>query len=197
MPLVIGLTGLAGSGKGEVAKYLVKKHNFAKFVFSDILKEEAKKRGMLDNKSYEQSKAVFSKLGGELREKSGKMEILAEMLVEKIKSNNLENVVVDGFRSLEEAQCFKDNFEKFYLIFVDTDETTRFERRNKEDPEADIESFIERDKIDINEKGLGRVIDLADFKVDNNEDIGSLFKQVEKILEKITGQDNPQPHSSE
>ena len=100
MPLVIGLTGLAGSGKGEVASYLFKKHNFSKFVFSDILREEAEKRGLLKNKSYEQSKKVLSILGRELREKSGKMEVLAEMLVEKIKSDNLENVVVDGFRAL-------------------------------------------------------------------------------------------------
>jgi dephospho-CoA kinase len=197
MPLVVGLTGLAGSGKGEVTAYLVRKHNFAKFVFSDILKEEARKRGLLENKSYEESKAVLSKLGGQLRKKSGKMEVLAEMLVEKIKAGNFDNVVVDGFRSLEEAQCFKKNFENFYLIFVDTDETIRFERRKKEDPEANIESFIERDKIDINEKGLGRVIDLADFKVDNNRDVESLFEQVEKILEKIIDQDNPQSHSSE
>ena len=197
MPLVIGLTGLAGSGKGEVASYLFKKHNFSKFVFSDILREEAEKRGLLKNKSYEQSKKVLSILGRELREKSGKMEVLAEMLVEKIKSDNLENVVVDGFRALEEVECFKKNFEKFYLIFVDTDETTRFERRKKEDPKADIESFIERDKIDINEKGLGRVIEIADFKVDNNEDKETLFGHIERILEKITAQDNPQPHSSE
>ena len=83
------------------------------------------------------------------------------------------------------------------MIFVDTDETTRFERRKKEDPKADIESFIERDKIDINEKGLGRVIEIADFKVDNNEDKETLFGHIERILEKITAQDNPQPHSSE
>jgi dephospho-CoA kinase len=195
MPLVIGLTGLAGSGKGEVSSYLVKKQNFAKFVFSDILREEAEKRGLLKNKSYEESKKVLSLLGRELRKRSGKMEVLAEMLVRKIKAGNFDNVVVDGFRSLEEAECFKNNFKDFYLIYVDTDETIRFERRKKEDPEAKIESFIERDKIDINEKGLGRVIDLADFKIENNREVESLFEQIERVLEKITAQDNPQPRS--
>jgi len=111
MPLVIGLTGLAGSGKGEVSSYLVKKYNFVKLVFSDILREEAKKRELLENKNYEESKIILSKLGDHLREETGKMEVLAEMLVEKIKKDKLEKIVVDGFRAVEEVETFKKNFE--------------------------------------------------------------------------------------
>jgi dephospho-CoA kinase len=184
MPTVIGLTGLASCGKGTVSDYL-KKYGFIKLVFSDILKEEAERRGLLKNKTYEEQKKVFSELGDELRKESGKWYVLAEMLVKKIKSNNLEKVVVDGFRSVEEVEFFKKSFKNFYLIFVDADENTRFERRKLEDPNSKIENFRERDKIDIKEKGLGKVIKMADFKVNNNKDINYVYKQTDEILEKI------------
>ena len=43
--MIIGLTGTMGSGKGEIANYLIKK-DFEYYCFSDILKEEAKKRNI-------------------------------------------------------------------------------------------------------------------------------------------------------
>ena len=46
-------------------------------MFSDILREEAKKRRLLENKNYEEGKAILSKLGNQLRKESGKMEVLA------------------------------------------------------------------------------------------------------------------------
>lgn len=40
MPLLIGLTGYAGSGKDTAADYLVHTHDFAKISFADPLREE-------------------------------------------------------------------------------------------------------------------------------------------------------------
>ena len=65
-----------------------------------------------------------------------------------------------------------------------------------EDPETNIETFEKRDKSDIKEKGLGKVIEMSDFKIDNNKDFGNLFTQVEEVLSKITGQDILRPRSS-
>jgi len=184
MSIVIGLTGLASCGKGTVSDYL-KRYGFIQLIFSDILKEEAEKRGLLKNKTYEEQKNVFSKLGDELRKESGKWYILAEMLVEKIKSNNIEKVVVDGFRSVEEVEFFKKSFKNFYLIFIDANENTRFLRRKLEDPTATIKGFKDRDERDIKGKGLGKVIEMADFKIINNKDFAYLYKQINGILEKI------------
>ena len=101
MLFVVGLTGLASSGKGEVSSYMVEKYDFVKLVFSDVLREEAEKRNLLENKSYEEQKSILSKLGETLRKGSGRWDILAVKLVEKIKSGKFERVVVDGFRSVE------------------------------------------------------------------------------------------------
>ncbi|NIM47068.1 MAG: AAA family ATPase [Candidatus Aenigmarchaeota archaeon] len=186
MLLVIGITGLASSGKGEFADYLVKKYGFTKLVFSDVLKEEAEKRNLLKNKNYEEQKNIFSKLGEKLRKESGKWDILAEKLVEKIKSENFEKVVIDGFRSAEEVNLFKKNFENFYLVFIDVDEKIRFFRRKREDPTASIEDFRKRDKRDIEELGLGKVIEMIDFTIKNDkEGLENLQKEIDGLMKKI------------
>jgi len=186
MLLVIGLTGLASSGKGEFTDYLINKYKFKKLVFSDILKEEAKKRGLLENNNYEEQKDILSKFGKKLREKTGKWDILAEELIKKIKSGNLEKVVVDGFRSVEEVNLFKKNFENFYLVFIDADEKIRFSRRKLEDPTTNIENFKARDKRDIEKLGLGKVIEMADFTVNNNKQgLKNLYKEIDNLMKKI------------
>jgi len=187
MLLVIGLTGLASSGKDEFANYLVKKYKFIKLVFSDILKEVAEKGGLLKNKSYEEQKYVFSQLGEELREETGNWAILAEKLIEKIKSGNFEKIVVDGFRSVEEVNLFKKNFENFFLIFVDTDEKIRFARRKEEDPTIDIEEFRKRDQENIEVMGLGKVMGMADFTINNDkEGLENLQKEIDNLMKKIS-----------
>jgi dephospho-CoA kinase len=185
MLLVVGLTGLAGSGKSEVSDYLVKEFGFKKLVFSDILREEAEKRNLLKNKGYEEQKYIFSKLGEQLRKESGKWGILAEKLIEKIKSGNSEKVVVDGFRSAEEVDLFKKSFEKFCLVFVDANEKVRFLRRKLEDSLTNLEQLRRRDKKDIEELGLGKAIEMADFTIDNSGTIEDLHKEIDSLMEKI------------
>jgi len=185
MLLVVGLTGLASSGKGEVSSYLADRHGFVKLVFSDVLREEAEKRGLLKDKSYEEQKLALSKLGEQLRKEYGRWDILAVRLIEKIKSSKFEKVVVDGFRSVEEVNLFRKNFEKFYLIFVDAEEKLRFSRRKLEDPKATIENFKERNKRDIEELGLGKVIEMADFKIDNSGTLEDLKDKINYFLNRL------------
>ena len=177
--IILGITGMASAGKGAVSGYL-KSKGFEKFVFSDILKIEAKKRGLLKG-NYEEQKNILSKLGGQLRKETGKMEVLAIMLVDEIKKKNLDKVVVDGFRAIEEVEIFRKNFNDFKLIFIDTSEENRFNRRKLEDPDADLEKFKERDQRDINEKGMQKVIDSADIIINNNKTKQELYEQLDKI----------------
>jgi dephospho-CoA kinase len=186
MLLVIGLTGLAGSGKSEVSSHLMASHGFAKFVFSDIIREEANKRSLLGGKAYEDQKAVLSELGETLRRESGRWDILAIRLAEKISSGGYERVVVDGFRSAEEVELFRKKFDRFFLILIEANEKARFERRKKEDNFATIEGIRSRDRRDIKELGLGKVIKLADFRANNNSSIERLQKEIDTILSKVT-----------
>ena len=186
MLLVIGLTGLAGSGKSEVSAHLMARHGFQKFVFSDVIREEANKRSLLGNKTYEDQKTVLSELGETLRRESGRWDILAIRLAEKISLGGYERVVVDGFRSAEEVELFRKKFDRFFLILIEADEKIRFQRRKIEDPFATIAGIRSRDKRDIKELGLGKVIKMADFRVKNNKDKENLKKEIDTILAKVT-----------
>ena len=101
MRCVIGLAGLGGSGKSEVSAYLAGK-GFAIFGFSNVLREEAESKGLLKGLSYEQQKYVFSKMGEQKRKESG-MGVMADILIKRIESENVEKAVADGFLSPEEV----------------------------------------------------------------------------------------------
>ena len=184
MLFVIGLTGLAGSGKGEVSKYLASEYDFKKLVFSDVVRDEAKTRGLLNsNQNYEEQKYVLSKLGEAMRRESGRMGILAEKLVEKIKNGDYERAVVDGFRSVEEVNLFRGSFDKFYLVLVDADANIRFSRRKNQDPSTTVEAFSKRDRENIEVMGLGKTIEMADLTIRNNEnDITKLHSDVDSVM---------------
>jgi dephospho-CoA kinase len=188
MPLVAGLTGLAGSGKSEASRYLAERYEFQRLTFSDILLKEAKKRDLLKNKDYEEVKYVLSKLGESLRKESGKMGILAEKAIDKIKTERYERTAVDGFRSVEEVDLFRENFDRFYLIFIDADERTRLGRRgarNARDSSISIEELRKRDRENIVTMGLGKVMQMADFRIENNNDLTYFHKEIDNLIKVI------------
>ncbi len=176
--MIIGLTGLAGSGKDTVARYLQERHGYKMLVFSDILVEEAKTRGM------EPTKMNLSILGDELRVAMGNA-ALAKKLLEKIDPE--ENYVISGFRSPEEVYAIQNEVIDFCLILVDADKATRFKRRRPEDPQTENE-FFERDERDIENKGTGKVIEMADFTIANDGSVDELYKKVDELLVKIEGE---------
>jgi dephospho-CoA kinase len=176
--VIIGLTGLAGSGKDTVARYLQERHGYKMLVFSDILVGEAKTRGM------EPNKMNLSILGDDLRKGMGNA-ALAKKLLDKIDPE--DSYVISGFRSPEEVYAIQNEVIDFCLIFIDADKSTRFKRRRPEDPQAENE-FFERDERDIENKGLGKVLEIADFTIVNNGSVDELYKKVEGLLVKIEGE---------
>jgi len=187
MPLIAGLTGLAGSGKSEVSRYLSRVYDFQSMSFSEILLEEAKKRDLLAGKSCEELKYVLSQLGMSLRKESGKMGILAEKAIDKIKTERYERAAVDGFRSVEEVNLFRENFERFYLIFVNADERTRLFRRNARDSSISIENLRKRDQENIETMGLGKVIEMADFTLYNNgQNLNYFHSEIDELMKRIS-----------
>ena len=172
------MTGLAGCGKDTVARYLQERHGYKMLVFSDILVEEAKSRGM------EPTKMNLSILGDDLRKGMGNA-ALAKKLLDKIDPEN--SYVISGFRSPEEVYSIQNEVIDFCLIFIDADKSTRFKRRRPEDPQAENE-FFERDERDIENKGTGKVIEMADFTIVNNGSVDELYKKTEELLAKIEGE---------
>jgi len=96
--MIIGLTGKNASGKGEAANYL-KSKGFVYYSLSDVIREEATKRGI------GHSRDNLINLGNELRKKFGP-DYLAKQINIKIKQQlkKKKNFVIDSIRSPHEAK---------------------------------------------------------------------------------------------
>jgi len=188
--IVIGVSGYAASGKSEFANYLKEKYGFKVFEFSEIIEEEAKKLNLLEeNLSLEEKKRKLSELGKKIRETYGREDIFALKIVEKIKSESLEKVVVSGFRNLIEVKVFKKEFEKnFYLIFIEANAKIRYERRKMQDPNFNLtfEEFLERDRRDEKELGLKELKEIANFVIENNSSLEDFYKKIDLIINSLS-----------
>lgn len=167
--LIIAITGLARSGKDTAAKYISEKYGFEWFDFSrDVLAGELKKHEL------PLTKENMSYIGDELRKKCGQ-DALAQRLVEKIKESDAKSVVVSGVRSPEEASYLKSHSKRFILIKLVADANKRIKRSGN----ADIES---RDVRDIKNKGLAKVLEMADITIENNSTVDELYKKIDSII---------------
>jgi dephospho-CoA kinase len=170
----IVLVGLARSGKDTLADYLVKKHKFKKFVFSNVLIELAKE------KNIKSSKMNLVKLGDELRAKKG-MNAVAVKLLKKVSGNKL---ILVGARSKEEFFEVKKKFPETLLVSISSSVDSRFQRRNESDPKNKKE-FFSRDKIDAEKKGLNELIKLAKIKLNNSGSLEELYKKADELINQL------------
>ncbi|MFH0987265.1 MAG: AAA family ATPase [Candidatus Micrarchaeota archaeon] len=175
--MIIGITGLARSGKDTAAVHIAERYNFTHLDLGrDGLIPEAEKRGL------ETDKRSLSIFADELRQEGG-MAIVAKLLLEKMKEE--KNYIVTGFRSPEEVDLIRNEASgDFYLIEVHADKLERYARRTDKDPQ-DVEEFFERDRRDMVNKGLDKVLKMADFKILNEGTLEELYENADKVVEKI------------
>ncbi len=183
-PKVIGLTGPIASGKGVVAKYLISL-GFSNFTLSDIIKDEATKRGLPHERQ------VLQDIGNEMRENFGN-DILARIISERI-SDESGNVVIDSIRNPGEVAFLKGKYN-FYLIGIQANEDKRFVLGSKRGTERDkltpeeFQSLAARD-LGIGEKPSGQQVDeclkLSDIILMNDLDEENLRDQVKNTLESL------------
>ena len=178
--MFLGFTGPNASGKGEAIKYLVESRKFTAFSLSDILREEAKKRGL------EATRDNLISIGNELRAKDGPG-VLAKMAVAKIM--NMPQAVIDSIRNPAEIEELKKNLKGFKLIGVNADVKIRFERASKRarpGEGATLEEFKKKEEkensSDDKAQQLNKCFDKADIKLDNSGDVEDLRAKLNKIL---------------
>jgi len=183
MAIVVGLTGPIGSGKGIVADYL-KEKGFEYFSLSDIVREEARKKGIAIERNSLQD------LGNKLRAEGGDG-VLAERTVKKLSGRN---TVIDSIRNPGEVLVLR-KIPGFKLIAVDADVKRRFERvkaRSRESDPISYEQFLKIEGRDLgkNEPLSGqqvkKCVEMADIKIVNDFDSVEEFrKEIEKVFDKM------------
>lgn len=181
--MIIGIVGLMASGKGTFADELVKK-GFIKFTYSDVLREELKKRGV------EITRKNLQDLGDEFRKDYG-ADYLTKKLIEEMDKN--KNYVLEGIRNPAEINALR-KFGNCFIIGIDAPIEKRFQiiiMRNKEN---DPHSIPEVKTNDDRERGKGepeyglqidKCMKMIDFKILNDGDKEQLKRSIDKVINKI------------
>ncbi len=175
---IICLVGMPGGGKGETSRIL-KSNGIPTVLMSDIVREEMRKRGI------ELNVKNLDATGSELRKEFGPG-IVAKRTVGKLKLMKDKIVCVDGVRNTEEITLLKDA-GNVKIVHVDAPESARFKRiiaRNEARDAKTFEDFKWRERKQ-KEFGVGKVIETADYAVDNDGSLEELRKKVEKLLADI------------
>jgi dephospho-CoA kinase len=175
--LVLGLTGMPGAGKSLFVE-AAEAAGYIKVTMGDVIREETHKRGL------EPTPQNVGKVMLELRKKGGN-NIIAEKCVPKILQQTSNKIVIDGLRSLNEADVFKTNFEGFKLLAVHTAPEIRFLRlsqRGRSDDPQTFEVFHERDIRELS-VGLGNAIAMSEHVLVNDNSMELFKAEVKKYLE--------------
>ena len=182
--IIIGITGTYSSGKDTVSEYL-KQKGFSHYSCSDILREEADKMGL------EQNRDNWIKIGNDLRQQFGPG-ILGQRILEKIDNENVTKAVVSSIRNPGEIDELK-NTGSFYLIKVDAPIEIRYERAKRRGNLADDVSFEkfkfqEQSELvsdDPAKQQISACMQMADYTILNSGSMEELYKKIDEILGKI------------
>ncbi len=163
--LVVGLGGMPGSGKSLVVD-TAKELGYAIVAMGDVVREQTRLAGL------EPTPQNVGKVMLELRAQEGNY-VIAKKSIPKIEEQTSNRVIVDGLRSLYEAEIFKEHFPNFTLIAVHAPPQIRFNRlkqRGRSDDPKNFEVFHERDMRELG-VGLGGVIAMAEKILVNDNSI--------------------------
>ena len=174
--LVIGLTGMAGAGKSLCVE-AASEQGYAIVTMGDVIRQETLKRGL------ELNPQNVGKVMLQLRQEGGNC-VIAEKCIPKIEEQTSPKVIIDGLRSLNEADTFKAHFSKFILIAVHASPEVRFKRlsqRGRSDDPKTYEVFYERDMRELS-VGLGNAIAMAQQILVNDNSMEHFKAQVKAYL---------------
>jgi dephospho-CoA kinase len=172
--MIIGLAGTMGAGKGTIAEYLHKKHNFAYFSIRNFYAGEVASQGFMINKE------AIKRVADELRAKHGPTWVIEQLLSQALHN---QSVVIESLRSKEEVQYLKSRGAVLWV--VDADIATRYKRTATRDTASTQtpEEFAQKDVVD--KDALKEVFALADTTIPSEGTREQLYSAVEEALAKI------------
>ena len=176
--LVICVTGKQGSGKTTVSEFLVQVLNGSVYMKTSEVLIETLRIWHLPVTS-----SNMQKVSDCIRSVFGQ-QTLAHSIKQRIDALDANVVILDGLRGTEVFECMQ-KYYKTYLIYLESDSNTRFERmstrvKKGSDDIFSKESFIESEKHRT-EQGVTVLKSVADHVVENDHSIEKLKDCVTKI----------------
>jgi len=175
---VFGVTGLPGSGKSEFASAAMEA-DYTVVRMGDMVWRYVKAQKLPLN-----SRTV-GRIANERREKEG-ADIWARETVRFIQPvpETGKGIVIDGLRSLDEAEYFRAHFTLFRIVGVHASPAARYGRimeRKRVDDSLSFEEFQAREKREL-AWGLAVVFAYSDIMLVNEDDIESFRIKAQRIL---------------
>jgi dephospho-CoA kinase len=182
---VIAVTGMPGSGKGEVSE-TARELGFKIFSMGDVV------RSYFASQCSERD-PIETGLYADMERKKHGNGIWARRLVRTVE-NEIEPdddiIIIDGLRSSFEVGLFRDHWSNdFQVMAVHSSPDTRYRRlseRGRSDDSKDREKFNQRDKRELG-WGLGEVISKADIMLINECGLHEFRSKVKDLLSKEKG----------
>lgn len=185
---LIGIGGTNGSGKDTVSKFLAD-HNYLFVSVSDLLRDEAKRRGLALERE------ILRSISAEWRREFG-LGVLVDRAVElyKKQTDKYDGVVATPMRNVGEAKRIHELGGR--LIWVDADPKIRYDRirqrnRSAEDDKS-YEQFLLEEQEEMHQTGDEATLDsagvkeISDIFIENNfNDIESFEREISQKLEEI------------
>jgi dephospho-CoA kinase len=156
---------MPGAGKSIVVE-TAKELGYDIVAMGDVVREQTRLRGL------EPTPQNVGKVMLELRAQEGNY-VIAKKCIPKIEQQPSNRVLIDGLRSMFEADIFKEHFPTFTLVSVHASPEIRFERlklRGRSDDPKDYTVFHERDNRELS-VGLGNVIAMSEQILVNDSSI--------------------------
>lgn len=163
--ILYGLSGTNGSGKDSLGDYLAKEYNFLFVSVTDLLRNEAKKRGLPVEREN------LRDISAQWRRESG-LGVLVEKAVALYKQEGGDvayaGLIMASLRNPGEADCLHELGGK--MIWLDASPSIRYERiqsanrgRGGEDNKT-YEQFLAEQEAEMKHSGDAATLSMADVK---------------------------------
>lgn len=182
--MLLGITGTDGSGKGTVVDYLVKEKSFTHYSARAMFIEELERQGRSTTRD------DLRLMGNELREKHGNDQLITHYF-KRFQESGAANAVIESLRATAEVETLRA--KGGILLAVDAGQQLRYERiqeRKLSSDQISFEKFVEQEAIEMNDPdphGMqkAKVMQMADYTIQNNGTLEALHTQIEEVLTKI------------
>ena len=176
---VIGLVGEIASGKSTVAQFLEDEYGSETASFSQPL------RDILDILGLPHERESMVWLGVDLRKLFGQ-DILAKTIFKMVNDSQAKIVCLPNIRLESDITTLK-TLPGFILVSLEADQRLRYERlikrrQNSDDTDKTWEEFLADSNLPT-EVTIREVAKQAQFTIDNNTCLASLYRQVGEIVE--------------
>lgn len=189
--ILYGLSGTNGSGKDSLGEYLAKEYNFLFVSVTDLLRNEAKKRGLAIEREN------LRDISAQWRRESG-LGVLVEKAVELYKQEGGDvayaGLIMASLRNPGEADSLHELGGK--MIWLDANPSIRYERiqsasrgRGGEDNKT-YEQFLAEQEAEMKHSGDEATLSMADVKdrcdifiTNDGNDMDDFYASVNKALQ--------------